>query len=96
MQGAGKVKVGQQVNIKFLNYPHIDFGMVMGVIKSISLIASDNNYTVEVDLPDGLKTSYGEELPFSHQMQGYAEIITEDIRLLERIFKPIKSILKRM
>jgi HlyD family secretion protein len=96
MQGAGKVKVGQQVNIKFLNYPHVDFGMVTGVIKSISLIASDNNYTVEVELPDGLKTSYDEELPFSHQMQGSAEIITEDIRLLERIFKPIKSILKRM
>ena len=96
IQGSGKVKVGQKVNIKFVNYPHVDFGMVLGEIKAISLIASDNYYTVEVDLPDGLKTSYGKDLPFNQQMQGSAEIITEDIRLLERIFKPIKSIIKRM
>jgi HlyD family secretion protein len=96
IQGSGKVKLGQKVNIKFVNYPHVDFGMVLGVIKSKSLIASDNYYTLEVSLPDGLKTSYGDILPFNQQMQGSAEIITEDIRLLERVFKPIKSILKRM
>jgi HlyD family secretion protein len=50
---------------------------------------------LEVDLPDGLHTSYGKDLEFSQEMQGSAEIITEDIRLLERIFKPIKSLLKR-
>jgi len=94
--GSGKVEVGQLVNIKFFNFPHVEFGMVRGVVKSKSLVASDNNYVVEVTLPDGLKTSYGEVLPFSQEMQGTAEIITEDVRLLERIFKPIKSILKRM
>ena len=94
--GSGKVEVGQLVNIKFFNYPHVEFGMVRGVVKSKSLVASDNNYVVEVTLPNGLKTSYGEVLPFNQEMQGTAEIITEDVRLLERIFKPIKSILKRM
>ncbi|MCP5102020.1 MAG: HlyD family efflux transporter periplasmic adaptor subunit [bacterium] len=96
VQGSGKVKVGQRVNIKFHNYPHVEFGMVWGVIKARSLVASDNNYVLEVDLPEGLMTSYGEELSFNQEMQGTAEIITEDIRLLERIFKPIKSILERM
>lgn len=95
IQGSGKVKEGQKVNIKFLNYPHTDYGIVQGIIKAKSLITTDNNYIVEVALPDGLKTSYGKELPFNQEMQGSAEIITEDIRLLERIFKPIKSILKR-
>lgn len=94
--GSGKVEVGQQVNIKFYNYPHVEYGIVNGIIKAKSLVASDNNYIVEVELPDGLKTSYGEMLPFTQEMQGTAEIITEDIRLLERIFKPIKSILNRM
>ncbi|MDQ1353293.1 MAG: hypothetical protein QG657_3599 [Acidobacteriota bacterium] len=93
--GSGKVKEGQKVNIKFLNYPHTDYGIVQGIIKSKSLVTTDNNYIVEVALPDGLKTSYRKELPFNQEMQGSAEIITEDIRLLERIFKPIKSILKR-
>lgn len=95
IQGSGKVKEGQKVNIKFLNYPHTDYGIVQGIIKAKSLVTTDNNYILEVALPDGLKTSYDKELPFNQEMQGIAEIITEDIRLLERIFKPIKSILKR-
>lgn len=95
IRGSGKVKVGQRVNIKFANFPHMDFGIVTGVIKSKSLVAADNFYSLEVDLPDGLLTSYGKELEFSQEMQGTAEIITEDIRLLERIFKPIKAILKK-
>jgi multidrug resistance efflux pump len=95
IRGSGKVKVGQRVNIKFANFPHMDYGIVTGIIKSKSLVASDNFYSLEVDLPDGLHTSYGKDLEFSQEMQGSAEIITEDIRLLERIFKPIKSLLKR-
>ncbi|MGD2091150.1 MAG: HlyD family efflux transporter periplasmic adaptor subunit [Candidatus Aminicenantes bacterium] len=95
IRGSGKVKVGQRVNIKFANFPHMDYGIVTGIIKSISLVSSDNFYSLEVDLPDGLLTSYGKELEFSQEMQGTAEIITEDIRLLERIFKPIKAILKK-
>jgi len=95
IRGSGKVEAGQRVNIKFANFPHMDYGIVNGVIKSKSLVASDNFYSLEVDLPEGLLTSYGKELEFSPEMQGSAEIITENIRLLERIFKPIKSLLKR-
>ncbi|NIM12722.1 MAG: HlyD family efflux transporter periplasmic adaptor subunit [Candidatus Aminicenantes bacterium] len=96
VQGSGKVKVGQRLNIKFDNFPHMDYGMVEGVITSKSLIASDDFYSLEVELPNGLVTSYNKELEFSQEMQGTAEIVTEDIRLLERIFKPIKNILKKM
>jgi HlyD family secretion protein len=96
VQGSGKVKVGQILNIKFDNFPHMDYGMVTGVITSKSLIASDNFYSLEVELPYGLVSSYGEKLEFSQEMQGTAEIITEDVRLLERVFKPIKNILTKM
>ena len=95
IRGSGKVKIGQKVNIKFTSYPHQEYGIVRGVIKSKSLVASDNYYTMEVGLPNGLLTSYNKELDFNQEMQGIAEIITEDIRLLERIFKPIKAILKK-
>jgi multidrug resistance efflux pump len=95
IQGSGKVKLGQKVNIKFSNYPHMEYGMVRGIIKSKSLVPADNVYMVEVSLPDGLMTNYGKRLEFSQQMQGAAEIITEDIRLLERIFHPIKSLFKK-
>jgi len=94
--GSGKVKVGQHVNIKFQNYPYVEYGMVRGVVTSKSLIASDNYYSLEVDLPNGLMSSYNIELEFNQEMQGTAEIITEDLRLLERILKPIKNILDKM
>jgi len=95
MQGSGKVKVGQNINIKFDNYPHIEFGMVKGTVKMISLVPIESNYIVEVEFNSGLTTNYGKELELSQQMSGLAEIITEDIRLLERVFNPLKAILKR-
>jgi multidrug resistance efflux pump len=94
--GSGKVKVGQKVNVKFDNFPFMEYGMIRGVIKSKSLIASDNHYSLEVELPNGMLSSYNIDLEFSQEMMGTAEIITEDIRLLERIMKPIKSILDKM
>ena len=95
MQGSGKVKTDQKVNIKFYNFPYMEFGMVSGKVKSISLISDESNYVVEVEFPAGLKTNYNKILPFSQEMKGSAEIITEDIRLLERFFNPIRALIKK-
>jgi HlyD family secretion protein len=95
LSGAGKVKPGQYVNIKFANYPYLEFGMVKGLIRSISLVASNNEYSVIVDLPEGLKTGYGTILTFNQDMQGVAEIITNDRRLLERIVLPVRAAFAR-
>jgi len=95
MQGSGKVKVGQKVNIKFDNYPYMEYGMVRGIVKSISLVPMDANYTVEVELPKGLKTNYKKTLIFCQEMQGIAEIITDDTRLIERFLNPLKAIWKK-
>jgi len=95
MAGAGKVKTGQSVNIKFNNYPHFEFGMVKAYIKSISLVPFKSNYIVEVNFSKGLVTNYGKKLELSEQMTGTAEIITEDIRLIERFIQPLKYILKK-
>ena len=94
-QGAGKVRTGQQVNISFKNYPPMEFGMVKGVVRSISLVPEDNVYTVEVSLPNGLTTFYDEKLEFSQEMRGTAEIITEDTRLLERIIRPLRFMVNK-
>ncbi len=94
MRGAGKVKTGQRVNLRLDNFPYMEFGMVQGVIKSISLVPEHDAYTVEVKLPESLKTSYGIRINFSQQMKGTAEIITEDLRLPQRIINPLRSIIK--
>jgi hypothetical protein len=52
----------------------------------------DSNYTLEVARPNGLTISYGKELKFSQEMQTVADIITDDMHLLERLFMPIQKI----
>jgi multidrug resistance efflux pump len=91
IKGSGKVQEGQKVNIKFDNYPFMEYGMVKAKVRSISLVPSNDHYVVQLDLPTGLKTTYDKDLNFSQQMTGVAEIITEDVRLFDRLFNPLKS-----
>jgi HlyD family secretion protein len=65
--------------------------MVKGYVSSISEVPDDNYYTVEVDLPKGLKTYYDKDIPFSQNMQGKAEILTDPRRLLHRVLDPVRS-----
>lgn len=94
IQGAGKVKIGQRVNIKLDSYPYLEYGMLEGTIRSISKVPEDKKYSLDVDFPNGLITNTGNELEFAQQIEGKAEIITEDFRLLQRIFNPIRTLLK--
>ncbi len=91
MEGAGKVQKGQQVNIQFDNYPHLEYGMVKGLVSNKSKVPDDDFYTVEVEFPAGLRTYYDIEIPFSQNLQGQAEILTDKKRMLERVLYPIKS-----
>ncbi len=94
-RGAGKVRVGQDVNVKFLNYPYMEFGIVKGKVNKIAPVPSgDEYYLVEVTFPQGLQTNYGVRLEVVQQMTGQAEIITEEIPLLVRIIMPLRSMLK--
>lgn len=91
LEGSGKVKVGQRVIIRFLNFPDKEFGTVEGIVSNISLVPAEDNYTVEIELPNGLKTNYGMTLPILQEMQAKADIVTQDLRLIERFFMPIKQ-----
>lgn len=96
--GVGKVKLGQTVNIKIDNFPYVEFGLLKGSVKSISLvpIITENEvfYTAEIEIPDTLISSYGKHLKFSQKLNGSAEIITEDVRLLQRFLNPLKFLWK--
>lgn len=94
---SGKVEIGQKVNIRFMSFPDNEFGIVKGIVKNISIVPSRNsedkdNYVVEIELPEGLKTTYKKDLPYQPEMQAQADIVTEDISLLERFFMPIRKI----
>ncbi|EGV44197.1 HlyD family efflux transporter periplasmic adaptor subunit [Bizionia argentinensis JUB59] len=95
IQNSGKLKVGQQVNISVQNYPEAEFGFLPGTINHISIIPDSKGfYLLDVKLPEKLITSYNKEIDFKQEMLGRAEIITEDLRLLERFFYEIKDIFK--
>lgn len=98
MTRSGKVKTGQKVNIRFLNFPDNEYGIVIGYVKNISVVPAQtgqevNNYIVEVDLPNGLNTTYQMELPYLPEMQAQADIITEDYSVLQRFIMPIRKAL---
>ena len=95
MQRSGKVKVGQTVNIKLSGYPYLEYGMVRGIVKSKSMVPSSDAYIIEIDLPNGLTTLYGNNLEFTQNMQGTAEIITEDLRLLQKIINPFRYLVSK-
>ncbi|WP_024741909.1 HlyD family secretion protein [Tenacibaculum maritimum] len=95
-QNSGKIKIGQGVNIKLQNYPDTEFGVLKGTVKKISLIPNEEgNYFIDVKLPQKLITSYHKEIEFKQEMLGSAEIITEDLRLIERFFYQLKQIFEQ-
>lgn len=95
LEGAGKVKNGDQVNIQFDNYPHLEFGMVQGFVSDISEVPEDGFYTVEVEFRDGLRTYYDYDIQFSQNMQGNAEIFTDKKRMILRVLEPIRSAISK-
>lgn len=95
MYRSGKVKTGQNVSIKLSGYPYLEFGIVRGVVKSKSLVPAGDTYVIEVLLPDGLITLYGYSLDFNQKMQGTAEIITDDVTLLQKILNPFRYMISR-
>ena len=94
---SGKIQIGQRVNIRLANFPDTEFGLIKGEVENISKVPSvtaDRGfyYTAEISLPNGLITSYKKELPYYPEMSGEAEIVTNDLSLLERIFLPIRKV----
>ena len=96
VRNSGKIKKGQKVNIRLENYPYEEFGLLEGSIHSISLVPDDKGlYTIDVQLDKKLITTYNKEIDSKQEMQGTAEIITEDLRLIERFFYQFRKVLKR-
>jgi len=90
---SGKIQAGQRVNIKLSGYPFMEYGTLQGVVGNISLIPESNHYTVDITLPDGLRTNTGKVLNFTGELSGLAEVITDDRSLFERILSPLKYLL---
>jgi hypothetical protein len=89
--GFGKVEIGQRVNLKLSGFPYMEFGMLKGNIHSISLVPDSKGYVAEIELSNGMTSSYRENLKFIRQMDGTAEIITKEMRLITRFINPLRA-----
>jgi multidrug resistance efflux pump len=96
--GAGKVAVGQRVLVRLEGYPYRQYGVLEGRVQSVSQLGfeqgerSEVTYRAVVSLSNGLMTSYGRRLQFREEMRGDIDVITEDMRLLERLFNQFRSL----
>lgn len=94
LAGAGKVKIGQKVNIKLDNYPYMEYGYVQSTIINKSrlpvLVDGINCYIVDVILPNSIVTNYNYEIDSDMEMYGTADIITENISIFKRVLMPFR------
>ena len=91
VNGSGKVKPGQRVNISVTGYPYMEFGFLTGTVVSVSLLTdSDSMYTVTVSLPQDLCTSYGKVLDFNGELTGTAEVMTDERSITGRLLEPLR------
>lgn len=91
----GKVKTGQEVLLKFPSYPFQEYGSVKGFIAFISNINTDSGYLAKVTLPNGLNTSYKKQVQFRDGLQAQGEIITQNMRLIQRFYQNITKQFKK-
>ena len=93
IQNSGKVEVGQVVHIKLDNYPESEYGVLNGKVEKITAIPNEEGLVLmDASLPENLITSYNKKIDFTQEMQGQAEIITEDLRLIERFFYQLRNL----
>jgi multidrug efflux pump subunit AcrA (membrane-fusion protein) len=91
----GKVRAGQEVLLKFPSYPFQEYGSVNGKIDFISNINTDSGYVAKVILQNGLNTTYKKKVQFRDGLQAQGEIITQDMRLLQRFYYNIIKQVKK-
>lgn len=97
-QRLAKVGARQRVQVKLDAYPFEEFGMLIGTVEKLNgtpIPVADGQiaYVATVQLPHNLETTYGYQLTDFDQLTGTAEIITEELSLLERIFYSLRKLL---
>ena len=92
----GKVRAGQRVIIKLAGYPFQEFGTLTGQVAYLSDVPSkENTFLAKISLPKKLITNHGKPIAYRTGMSATAEIITEDTRLIEKVFYNFRKALVR-
>lgn len=93
LQGLGKVAPGQKVRLELSAFPALEFGALDGKVEAILPAPGGESWTVLCSLPRGARTRYGRILPLRAQMEGTAEILTDNRPLIFRVLQPLRAAL---
>lgn len=86
-ESVGKIRPGQTVLVRLSGYPYHEYGSLEGRIDYLSEFPmGEGVFLGKVSFPDGFVTSYGRPVQPRGGMSGQAEIITEPMRLIERVY----------
>lgn len=96
IEGAGKIKLGQKCLIELKEYPSKDYGRLHGRVKDIISLKhqeQNKNYStyIKIQIIDDGLTNYGHLISTSYSMPVYAQIILDNERLFDKIFKRIEK-----
>ena len=84
------------MQVSLRDFPEQEFGTLKGKVEKIARTSNaEGEYMIDISLTNSLMTTYNKEVTFKQEMQGNAQIITEDLRLLERFFYKFKTLLKK-
>lgn len=91
---SGRLKEGMEVYLNLENYPSREWGQLKGVVESFSETPRMDGaklLNLKVGL-NGMESTYGKTIDFKQEMSGSAEIILEDVNLLQRIGYSFKEV----
>jgi hypothetical protein len=94
IRNSGKIREDQKVFLKLENFPYREWGTVEASVGSISQVprtGENPGYVVYLNIDD-LNTSYGKKLEFNQELIGTAEILLEEVTVLERLFYQFRNL----
>lgn len=100
VQNSGKIEVGQSVIIKLDSYPYQEWGSLRGEIINISGVPQLNpqggpaTYVAYLKV-ETLESSFEKPIDFKQEMEGTAEIVVEELTVMQRIFYQLREVFSR-
>lgn len=81
----GKLKIGNEVKVKFDGYNYMEYGIVKARVISISETPIENTYMVKIEFPEMLKTNQNKEIVYKNGLTGIATVVLKETRLLYKL-----------
>lgn len=86
VKNAGKIQKGNKVILKLHAFPYHEYGTIYGIVTRISEIPIENEYSIIIELPQGLRTNHEKVIRFKQRLTATADVVIKDRNVVQRIF----------